>query len=185
MIYTKPAQEVSWDDIVSFCEQRLPEGAYLDYKKEFPKHLENTIAAMANTLGGIILLGVEEDAETKPILPLKGIRFEKGLAERITNIILTNITPPVFPEIAVCTDPTMRNALAMIRIHQSDQTPHAIAGNTRVYVRTGNRNTPEELATVDRIEWLRDRRSRSVALREALLRRASERATVLFQNSRS
>src|SRR6266849_6417511 len=105
MLYVKPADQITWNDIESFCQQGLPEGAYLDYKEDFPKNLEKTIAAMANTLGGIILIGVEEDKQTtKPILPLKGIEFQRGLEERIMSIILTNITPPIFPEVVVCRD---------------------------------------------------------------------------------
>lgn len=98
---------------------------------------------MANTLGGIILLGVEEDDENRPILPLKGIGFQRGLSERVINIVLTNITPPVIPEVAVC--PNKKEALVVIRVPQSHQTPHAISDNTQVYLRTGNRNNPEAL----------------------------------------
>ncbi|GAJ01553.1 unnamed protein product, partial [marine sediment metagenome] len=39
-------------------------------------------------------------------------------------------------------------------------TPHAIRGNTRVYIRTDTSNEPEELATVDKVLWLLDKRER-------------------------
>lgn len=32
-------------------------------------------------------------------MPIKGIPFTKGLHTRVVNIILDNISPPVFPEI--------------------------------------------------------------------------------------
>ena len=38
---------------------------YLDYKRDFPRKLEKTISAMANTFGGIVLIGVEEDDQSK------------------------------------------------------------------------------------------------------------------------
>ena len=72
MLYTKPITEILWDDVEAFCQQRVPEGTYLDYKQDFPKHLQKTIAAMANTLGGVILIGVAEDAEGKPVTPVNG-----------------------------------------------------------------------------------------------------------------
>lgn len=174
MLYQKAIDKIDWNDVETFCQERIAEGTYLDYKQGFPNDLERIIAAMANTLGGLILIGVEEDKESKPVLPLKGVPFERGLSERVMNIILTNITPPVFPEIQVCPDPTGKNAIVVIRVHESDETPHAIMKNTRVYLRTGNRNNPEELAAIDDIGWLTDRRERSVDLRTALIAKARD-----------
>ena len=84
--------------------------------------------------------------------------------------------PPVFPEIQVCQNPSGDRAVVLIRIHQSDQAPHAIAGNTRVYLRTGNLNNPEELARINEIEWLKNRRQKSEDLRESLFTRAKDLA---------
>lgn len=67
MLYTKPIEQITWDDIESFCQQKIAEGPYLDYKELFPKKLEKTIAAMANTLGGVILVGIKEDKQSKPV----------------------------------------------------------------------------------------------------------------------
>jgi hypothetical protein len=175
MIYRKPILDISWDDVDAFCQYRTPEGAYLDYKEDFPAHLEKTMSAMANTFGGLILIGVEEDDEKKPVLPIKGIPFQRGLSERVTNIILSNIVPPVFPEIQVCKNQTGTNAVIVIRIPQSHQAPHAMAGNTRVYLRTGDLNNPEELAALDQVAWLTDNRNKSVVLREQLYTQAEAR----------
>lgn len=71
MIYTKPILEISWNDVEDFCRNRVPEGTYLDYKEDFPSQLEKTISALANTLGGIILIGVAEDNERNRLFLLK------------------------------------------------------------------------------------------------------------------
>jgi hypothetical protein len=175
VLYTKPIDEISWQDIEVFCQQGIPEGAYLDYKAQFPSHLERTIAAMANTLGGIILVGVQADSQNKPQLPVPGVSLVPGLSERVTQIVLTNLTPPVFPEIGICENPAKSHAVVVIRVPQSHQTPHAIAHNTDVYLRTGDRNQPEERADLDKIEWLRHQRETSVKLRERLYERAIKR----------
>lgn len=175
MIYSKPILDISWDDVDAFCQQKTPEGSYLDYKEDFPAHLEKTISAMANTFGGLIFIGIEEDDENKPLLPIKGIPFQRGLSEKVTNIILSNIVPPVFPEIQICKDQTSTKAVVVIRIPQSHQAPHAIASNTSVYLRTRDLNNPEELATLDQIAWLTDSRNKSVALRQYLYAQADAR----------
>jgi hypothetical protein len=182
MLYIKPIGETTWDDIENFCQQKLPEGAYLDYKEDFPKHLEKTISAMANTLGGIILIGVGEDDENKPVVPIAGIPFIRGLSERVMNIILSNITPPLFPEINICMNSGGTRAVVVVRISQSHQSPHAIASNTKIYLRTGNRNKPEVLAKIDDIEWLKNRRFRSEQLREGLYERALQRFTNVYDH---
>ena len=175
MLYTKSIQEITWEDIVLFCYQGIPENPTLDYKKDFPKNLQKSIAAFANTLGGLIIIGVDEDDQSKPILPIEGIENNRGLAERVTNIILTNISPPVFPEITVCENSDKSKVIVIIRIPQSHQSPHAINQNTQVYLRTNNRNTPEELATIDKIYWLRDKRNNSLMLRHNLIEDAHKR----------
>ena len=173
-IFSKPATEISYQDVVTFCEQGIGEGVYLDYKKDFPSSgLEKTISAFANTFGGVILIGIE-DEDSKPKTPFEGIEYKDRLEERVWNIIVDNIYPPLFPEIRVCS-PHNNKTFVIIRVPQSNETPHAIYNNTRVYVRTGNRIKPEDLATVEKIEWLRNRRRKSEELREMLYRRAEER----------
>ena len=135
---------------------------------------------MANTFGGIILIGIAEDDENKPVVPIAGIPFVRGLSERVMNIILSNITPPLFPEINICMNSGGTRAVVVVRISQSHQSPHAIASNTKVYLRTGNRNNPEVLAKIDDIEWLKNHRFRSEELREGLYERALQRFTNVY-----
>ena len=152
----------------------------MDYKRDLPKQLEKTIAAMANTLGGLVLIGVEEDELGKPKVPMVGLGLERGLSERVTNIVLSNVTPPVFPEIAVCPNDGNDRVVLVVRVPQSHLSPHAIQQNTSVYIRTGNRNSPERLASLDDLAWLQDRRQRSVRLREHLFDAAVKRSDLVF-----
>ena len=179
-IFTKPIAEMSYQDVVSFCQQGIGEGVNLDYKKDFPASgLEKTISAFANTFGGVILIGIE-DEDSKPKPPFEGIEHKDRLEERVWNIIVDNIYPPVFPEIRVC-PPHNNKTFVIIRVPQSNETPHAIYNNTQVYVRTGNRNKPEDLATIEQIEWLTNRRKKSEELREMLYRRAEERYQIICE----
>ena len=178
MLYAAPIETITWQSVEDFLAQQIKEGAYLDYKIAWPDRLENTIAAMANTLGGVIVVGVAENNDGSPVQPPVGVPLERGLAEKVTNIVLSNITPPVFPEVSVCPNSAQDKAIVVIRVPQSHQTPHATKGNRRVYLRTGNRNNPEELATVDEIEWLREHRARALALRNSLYQTAVDDPTI-------
>jgi hypothetical protein len=173
-IFTIPIKEITYDNVISFCQQGVPEGINLDYKRDFPPSgLEKTISAFANTNGGVIIIGVE-DEDSKPKPPFEGIDYKDKLEERVWNIIVGNIYPPVFPDIRVC--PQVDNkTFVLIRIPQSNETPHAIFNNKKAYIRTGNRNKPEDLATMEQIEWLINRRKKSEEFREHLLARAKER----------
>jgi len=164
---------MKWSDILAFCEQREAEGATLDYKEAIPKDIEKTVAAMANTLGGIIIVGVAEDNEAKPVLPVLGMEMKRGLVEQITSKCVDNISPPIVPETYLVSSGD--RAFVVLRIAQSPNAPHAISNNTRVYIRTGRQNSQDELASLDRIFWLQDRRKQSEAFRDWLFARASER----------
>jgi hypothetical protein len=172
-LFTEPINDITYEDVVSFCEQGIGEGVNLDYKKDFPQELERTISAFANTFGGLIIIGVEEE-DSKPKPPFVGIKYKERLEERVWNIILDNIYPPLFPEIRVC-PPNSDHTFVIIRIPESNETPHAIYNNTDVYIRTGNRNKPDEKASEEKREWLRYRRKKSENLRELLQAQATER----------
>lgn len=180
MIYTTPIDQINWAAVEAFCAQGVVEGTYLDYKIDFPNDLARTIAAMANTLGGIIIIGVDEQADGKPVLPIAGVALQPGVAEKVTNTVLDSLTPPVFPEVAVCPDGSGTRAVVVIRIPQSPESPHAIRSNTRVYLRTGNRSKPEDLATLEQIGWLQGRRAKAVDLREHIFGEAVKRSDIAF-----
>jgi len=114
-------------------------------------------------------------------MPFKGIKFQRGLSERVTNIILSNITPPPFPEIQVCLNADESRAIVLIRVHPSENPPHAISDNAQVYLRTANRNKPESLADLDQVQWLLNKRRKSEQLREQIYEEAGTRFRRLYE----
>jgi len=178
MLFTKEIGKITYQDVLEFCDQQYRESVHLDYKQDIDASLAKTIAAMANTWGGIIVIGVE-DEDSKPKLPAVGVSYKEHLREQINNIILGNITPPVFPEVHVCRSEDDKTAFIVIRVPQSNLTPHAIKRNTRVYIRTDTSNEPEELASIDRILWLVDKRNKSAEMKNDFYDRANERFNTL------
>lgn len=173
MLFTKEITKITFEDVINFCNEQIQESINLDYKREFPTDLEKTISSFANTMGGLIIIGVEDD-DGNPKLPARGLKYERGLSERVISIILSNIYPPVFPEIQVC-DPVKNRTFVIIRVPQSNMTPHYIRHRTKIYIRTGDITQLERLAPAEQIEWLWDRRKKSEELREILYATALER----------
>lgn len=176
-ILTKPINEITYQDVINFCETgQMPEGVHLDYKADFPpenEKLAKTIAAFANTWGGTLLIGVDEsDGNPKP--PFKGIPYRDKLYERIEDIIFGNIRPPVFCEIQVAHNTDKSKAFIVIRIPQSND-GHILNKDGATYIRTGRSSRPEEVASPEQIEWLMDRRKKSVELKKSIYRKAEER----------
>lgn len=175
-LLTAPIDAITWKDVLDFCDIGLPEGVTIDYKADFPAELERTVAAMANTAGGIVLIGVAEDrTSTKPLMPPVGVPLIRGLPERVISTCLTGIAPPIVPEIAIAQDSSGVHCFVVVRVPQSHQAPHATARNTRVYLRRGSINSPEDLATLDELEWLKGGRRQSEELRRSLFEQAQLR----------
>lgn len=175
-LWSKPVAQIAFADVDEFCKTMQPEGARLDYKGvDFPKDLAKTIAAFANTLGGLIILGVDADKNSNtPIWPpTTGMPMAAGLSERVIQIAQDAIHPPVRVDVSnvIENDLLPMHAIVVIRVPESREAPHATEKNTRVYIyeRTANKNEPYELADIERIEHLLNRRKRIVDQREAEL----------------
>jgi len=178
-LWTKAVGDITIADVISFCEERISESVNLDYKREFPSgdKLAKTVSAFANTFGGLVLIGVDEDDESRPRPPYTGIALEPKLEERVWNVLTEHIQPPLFPDVRVC-PPENDRTFVMIRISPSATAPHAVRNNTSIYLRVGNitkREETERLATIPEVSWLADRRAKSVALKQRLVSRAYER----------
>lgn len=189
-LWNKPISQITFEDIDEFCQKMQPEGARLDYKGiAFPNDLAKSISAFANTLGGLIILGVEaSQTDNKPIWPPRaGMPRELGLSERVLSIAQEAIHPPV----RVSISEVIENAhlpghvLVVIRINESREAPHAVEGNRRIYVyeRTQDRNKPYGLADVGRIAALLKRRGEFVDRRELILKENLARADRIMHKS--
>ena len=166
MLFSKPINDITYKDVKDFISKKPKESSTLDYKETFPKKLAKTICAFANTYGGIVIIGVKEDDDGYPDPKSIGIDFEKGLEERVTQISISNIYPPIVPEIQVAEN--KRHAFVIIRISQNKEAPYSV-NHKYPYVRTGNISSPEDLATLEKLELLRRDREKMSFLRKRIL----------------
>ena len=178
-MFTKPIDEITFEDVQSFCEE-WGEGVRVEYKKEI-RHIPKIVSSFANTHGGIFLIGVEADqTNNMPIFPIEGIPKDSGIEEQIQQSALTGIYPEVIPEIKLIDVPNSENVVVVVRVDESIQAPHAIQNSTRVYVRTGNITQPYELSDVDRISYMLKRREDSQVVARQIFKRIEERSKSIF-----
>ncbi|MGO9597819.1 MAG: helix-turn-helix domain-containing protein [Isosphaeraceae bacterium] len=176
-LWHKPMELVTFEDIEIFCQQGHAEGPRLDYKAEIPSKLHKLVAAFANSLGGLIVIGIEADRVTnKPAWPPKGMKKNPGIEEQITAKCRDNIYPPLRPQIS----PIIENphdsgtALCVIRVDESREAPHAVDGY--IYERTGSQGDGFHYAKIERIGHLLERRGRIEDQRRDLVSRDLKRA---------
>ncbi len=182
-IFTNSIESISYDDIILFCQQNIKETVNLDYKVDFPSDLTKVISAFANTFGGLIIIGVDEN-DGRPNPPFIGIDYADGLQERVINMCIDSIYPPIAPDVGVCKGPNNK-AFVLIRVPESLDTPHAIQSNTRAYIRTGNINKPEDALNFEQLEWLIKGRNKAIELRNSLFIKANDHLSNLTKYRKS
>lgn len=79
-------------ELRAFLALRLPEGSNLDYKLVVAGSIAETVAAMANTNGGTILIGVDEDKAFKTPVDGGGYSVDDPLGQ-LTNILRVYLDP--------------------------------------------------------------------------------------------
>lgn len=167
-MFNKPLFKIEYSDVEVFCNT-FGEGVRVEYKSEMIENIPKTISAFANTLGGIIIIGVETDKVQNKVIAINGIDTRAGIEESIINSSLQGIYPSVIPEVKIFEVPGKKDKIAVvIKVHESIEAPHAIQNSTRVYIRTGSVSEPYELAEISRIEYMLKRREKPEKLKDEL-----------------
>ncbi|MCD4767758.1 MAG: putative DNA binding domain-containing protein, partial [Methanosarcinales archaeon] len=116
----------------------MPEGKTLEFKRDLssPKNMLKTLVAFANTAGGRLIIGVEDDS--KEIL---GVENPLDEEERICNLIADSIKPRLVPNVELTSfeDKT----LLIVEVYPSGSRPHWLkkeGPEEGVYVRLGSTN---------------------------------------------
>lgn len=140
-LFASSAADVSLDRVRQLLAQDLPESLTLEYKEAFTSNITRTVAAMANTYGGIILVGVADQASADRIVGVTA-----ATVTQIINACHDAIEPPWEPEVIpvpVGAAPVDRYVL-VVRI-DAQRAPRPLLVNGAAPVRLHGRN-----ATADR-----------------------------------
>lgn len=132
-------------------DQRPPESYVLDFKADLTDSTLKTVAAFANTFGGLVLLGVKEEGgrPTK----LVGISTSTELKTRVASSIATNIVPCPSFEVADCPLPDESSRqLAAIRVRNTPQINFITTkNNSPVYIRNEDESRPANAGQLRRL----------------------------------
>lgn len=158
-LQSKLIDQITFDDIQAFYDARIAENIRIDYKADWPDKLSKEIAAFANTYGGLLLVGIQEDPVTRTPASIPGVKGDKSATERVVQAG-QSLWPPVLAE---ASDPIPvpdkpGRSVYVVRVQQSCSAPHVDVQKDRVHIRTGDVSHPISNADVDRIAlMLRDR----------------------------
>jgi len=128
---------------------KRPEGKTLEFKRDLssPDGVLRTIVAFANTAGGTLIVGVEDQSRC-----VRGVRDPLALEERMASLISDRIAPRIMPEIEIL--PWRRTQVLAVQVHPSPSRPHYL---TRmgppegVYVRVGSTNRRADAELIEEL----------------------------------
>jgi hypothetical protein len=158
-LFEPSGKPIPWADIQAFLDQKLPENERIEYKAELNPRVPESIAAMANTRGGIILVGVEGDAQHKPILPTKCISIAHVKGGTLGNLCHARLQPLFVPLHQFVSLPNDQSRGVMLVQVVPDLAPIPIWVEEKgVLVRLADQNRPADLVTLRTLLGVADER---------------------------
>lgn len=166
-LFSADVDSISFASIEDFLaikaplEQRPPEGLRIDYKIKEPRELSETVAAFANTFGGLLFIGVESRrTEYNFPISLPGEAFVGGdIKARIAGKILSQVTPRPEFSIGVVPLPTQSDrAVVVVRVVAGVWPPYEFSASNTLRIPVRIADTTRQ-ATLREIEQLIQRRA--------------------------
>ena len=127
-----------------------PEGKVLEFKRDLssPGNMMKTLVAFANTAGGILLIGVEND---HTVIGIPGNPLDEE--ERLSNMIADSIVPRLIPNIELI--PSNDLILLAVEVFPSQLRPHYLKQKGEqqgVFVRLGSTNRQADLPLIEELK---------------------------------
>lgn len=123
---------------------KRPEGKTLEYKRDLssPDGAMKALVAFANTSGGILAIGIEDQTRR-----VRGIQDVLTVEERLTNLVVDTIRPRLVPDIEIV--PWRKTHILVAEVHPSAARPHylvRLGPDEGVFVRVGSTNRRADAA---------------------------------------
>jgi predicted HTH transcriptional regulator len=135
-LISQQLESATESDLAKLTAGGVPEDADLDYKQQIygssdsdKRDLAGDVAALANTLGGLLLIGVQEN-ETGNAAQLSPVLITGQENVRIRQIVATYVAPiPQFEIFHVPSANTPPNSYLLLVVAPSPYRPHAVRVN--------------------------------------------------------
>lgn len=146
---SKKIEDIKHEDLQVLIDNKVLEGKTIEYKKELPNNSEPSkkefladVTSFANTSGGDLIFGIEQDNQTGEPKSLNGIATENIDKEktRLDDIIRSGVEPRVL-SITIKPIPLGNSQYAiLIRIPKSWISPHRVifGGHAKFYARNSS-----------------------------------------------
>jgi hypothetical protein len=135
-LFQVPSTEVTLPLVQDFINLKIRESLTVEYKRAGDKPIE-AVAALANTYGGLLLVGVDEGDRGVPS-EIRGVPL--GEKEKLVNQMGTGFDPPWSPEvIEVPCNEQGDKVVLVVRIDRAT-VPRPIVLNGSIFVRLDARN---------------------------------------------
>jgi|DewCreStandDraft_4_1066084.scaffolds.fasta_scaffold63341_2 predicted HTH transcriptional regulator len=148
---------MTYKDVLHLIEEG--EGFEIEFKRKVstPEKIARTLVAMANTKGGYILFGVDDDGS------IVGVESEKSEVDLIEQAGSVYCVPAIHPIVDIV--PFDGTDVIVVYVPESDDKPHFFTGNvngdaqdaesTRVYIRVNDKTV---MASKEVVKILRGER---------------------------
>ncbi len=124
-------------------EERPQESTRLDFKQEWNDKALQSVAALANTFGGLVIVGISDDKGRAG--SIVGIKADTEQATRIASSIATNISPTPPIQIGECSLPgEIHKSICVIRVLASNDLHYLLKGDKPVYWRNQDQSIPAD-----------------------------------------
>lgn len=124
----------------------ISESANLELKREFTDEIKKEVVAFANTAGGIIYVGVNDDGT------VRGIEDVDGEMLRLSSSIRQSIKPDITMFVSYVTEIIEDKPVIKITVQRGNARPYYLAGkglrSAGVYVREGSETVPASEAAI-------------------------------------
>ncbi len=159
------------EDITALAAER--EGKKLEFKSGLPRDVKTarSLAAFANTRGGILLVGVGDRGE------ILGAPHARDTIERLREIALALLDPPLVVQSGIVT--VAAKPIVWCSVPLSPSRPHAVVhadGSREIVARVGSSNRVATGATLVALHSARASKSGLDPLQRAVIAWVSERS---------
>ena len=148
-----PIDATTVERVGALVDLHVTEAFDLDFKEKHygrsdseKRDLAGDVAALANTAGGVIIIGIAEDEQARAAAA-PGVEVSDGDVARIRQVVASGVSPlPAFDVISVLDDAIPGTGFVLIAVPRSVLAPHAVLINDALRFPTRNGATTRYLS---------------------------------------